>query len=119
VRMGVVVDWDPHGIGIAAVYRCGSVAQWHSPLRLRAGDRLRWLGVRGLVDKEVHRDAMIVLTDTDRRAALGLLRRPEAIDEDWRFVCQSLLTMHGGPRWDTGDRAGAQGGAAALDFDSG
>jgi hypothetical protein len=94
VRMSVLVDWDPHGLGIATVYRSGSMAQLHSPLRLAAGARLGWLGVRGLADGEVAREATVPLTDADRRAALGLLNR-ESLPEEWRCVCVGPGAGHG------------------------
>jgi DNA topoisomerase VI subunit A len=83
--MSVLVDWDPHGLGIAAVYRSGSIAQTYSPLRLAAGARLGWLGVRGLADGEIDREATMPLTDADRRTAFGLLNRG-SLAEEWRYV---------------------------------
>lgn len=79
----ILVDMDPYGIEIMATYKFGSVALAHENHRL-AVERVEWLGVKSGDLVEVMRGAdggdgevegVMVLTDRDRRKAVGILGR--------------------------------------------
>ncbi|KNC97947.1 uncharacterized protein SPPG_09422 [Spizellomyces punctatus DAOM BR117] len=73
-----LVDCDPHGIEIYLCYKFGSKAMAFDSHNL-ACPTIRWIGLRPRdwinTDYQIDFNKLLVLTERDRRRALGMLRR--------------------------------------------
>lgn len=67
-----LVDYDPHGIEILAIYKYGSISLAHESHRLAVSE-IQWLGVKG---QHVPADQWLPLSTRDRRKAESLLQSP-------------------------------------------
>ncbi|KAJ7346909.1 topoisomerase acting in meiosis [Mycena albidolilacea] len=85
-----LVDGDPYGIDILAVYKYGSRAMAHEVDKL-AAPRVKYLGVLAseLASYGVDRDALLPITKADEKKALTMLGRP--IPAKWRKELSHIL----------------------------
>ncbi|KAJ7902129.1 topoisomerase acting in meiosis [Mycena olivaceomarginata] len=85
-----LVDGDPYGIDILAVYKYGSRAMAHEVDKL-AAPRVKYLGVLAseLASYGVDRDALLPITKADEKKALTMLGRP--IPAKWRKELSHML----------------------------
>ncbi|KAJ6594186.1 Spo11/DNA topoisomerase VI subunit A [Mycena capillaripes] len=85
-----LVDGDPYGLDILAVYKYGSRAMAHEAEKL-AAPRVKYLGVFAseLASYGVDRDALLPITKADEKKAFAMLNRP--IPAKWKKELSRML----------------------------
>ena len=90
-----LVDADPHGLEIMAIYRFGSMSLAFDAQSL-AVPAVRWLGVwpSDIERMKVPRPALLPLSQADEDKARDLLRRPYMSSQpQWKRELETLLQM--------------------------
>jgi meiotic recombination protein SPO11 len=95
IPLYALVDLDPHGIDILAVYRFGSQAMAHE-WRSLATDKLTWLGIKYQdLENAISRGqtGLLRLTQRDRQKAIEMLRRDYVHDDlmELKSTLQKIL----------------------------
>lgn len=86
-----VVDYDPHGIEILSVYKCGSAAMAHENHRL-AVNGVRWLGIW---PNDIPSYCWLTMSKHDRKKAKKLLQLPWIrITPKWTSELQRMLFLN-------------------------
>ncbi|KAJ6500165.1 topoisomerase acting in meiosis [Mycena vitilis] len=85
-----LVDGDPYGLDILAVYKYGSRAMAHEAAKL-AAPRVKYLGVFAseLASYGVDRDALLPIAKADEKKALAMLKRP--IPAKWKKELSHMM----------------------------